>query len=615
MSSSKQYILKMIHWLNGEYEIYNTETNELTSPISIERIMKEMLFHEDIFTYDEKNDKVDVIQSKFRSWRRMTGILQLNNTYGSRTSKNQLYYIFVPYHQCYPKFLVPYNINKLYKHNNKLNIHANSITSLYCKVYFMDWTTPSTFPLAYLDQVFGPVSGVNALSNYELYQLSANNVHPSFLQFKLYKVPDCYSSSVFDFITSKWNVRQAITIDSVGTTIFDDAISWNESTQMLSIYITNLAWWIDTFNLFKFITPSEINDGIWYSNIRFSTIYLITKHIPMLPSWISDYASLQESSTNKYPAIALDCYFVQPNKNQNSWILSSTKFSLCLVEIVKNNFYSSITPSTEFIPFNVIQWISSLTLKRMECYPYYRTIENSSILFCSEFIQACMITYNYAIANIITNDNQAICRSSYNLFSNHFKEQQNWTVHHSNFYFLCPTLKIDHHPPYSMLYTHGTSPLRRYIDLVNQMILIKNLQFTKYVWKYTCELEKFLSISTSSNTIQQINDWNHRVRYVETHVKILNYVIQYGSGDVMNNNKIEKLELGIIIEQPYDDVNGKQNDVYRVYLYDLKIYIKVHIPQQLNIGTKIYCSPLYLEWSQNCNRSIQFIFVKIFDYY
>ena len=163
-----------------------------------------------------------------------------------------------------------------------------------------------------IEHVIGEVDNLN---NFYEYQLYCKSLYASIQDFtkKTMKVLRKRSDEEFvDLINTKFpNIEQRhdiniFTIDPEHSKDFDDAISIQETddTYIISIYIANVAIWLDSMSLWESFTR------------RVSTIYLPDRKRPMLPTILSDgICSLVEN--RKRFALTMD---IMLNKQTNEII-------------------------------------------------------------------------------------------------------------------------------------------------------------------------------------------------------------------------------------------------------------------------------------------------------
>ena len=246
------------------------------------------LLNQDIFNYE--NDELVMMHSTTRSMKCIPGVLVLegNKMYG-KIKRNRYYYRVVPDDRRLPEFLMAYSpkIGFEKKQKNK-----------YIVFKFKEWT--GKHPICTNVQTIGDIG---VLENFYEYQLYCKSLYASIQDFTKKTIRELKLKSEESYIEEikkryevedreKWSV---ITIDPTLSKDFDDGLSIMDKgdTVLLSIYISNVSFWMDAMGLWDSFTN------------RIATIYLPDRKRPMLPTVLSDaLCSLQE---NRYRfAITLD---------------------------------------------------------------------------------------------------------------------------------------------------------------------------------------------------------------------------------------------------------------------------------------------------------------------
>lgn len=210
----------------------------------------------------------------------IAGVLLIGKTYGSIKPGKPLYR-FIPDSKHLPVFLVPYELkasfSKAYK--NKFAI-----------IKFKEWT--QEHPVGVLQETIGDVDTLDAFCEYQLHRrglqvsMSAFNAH---VKTALKNEQDCIATIQQRYKLPCVGEGEIIySIDPATSLDYDDAFSVKQTgvnTYRVTVYIAHVYLWLETFDLFKYMTD------------RVSTIYLPDKKRPMLPLLLSDnYCSLKAGS-------------------------------------------------------------------------------------------------------------------------------------------------------------------------------------------------------------------------------------------------------------------------------------------------------------------------------
>ena len=241
------------------------------------------LFHEDIFEITK--NEINILYSKTREAKSIAGVLILekNKTFGRTPNKKRLYYSCIPHDKHLPTFLVPYDIDIGFE-----KVFPNK----YVLFRFDHWLNQEKHPYGILVETIGDVTN---LFYHDIYQIHAKNLHhphkhiqKQIQQHMKTKTLDACIQEImsdpkrFDKIEDRRIEDPPIfSIDPTGCMDRDDAISIrtilpNQKYQV-SVYIANVAIWIEYFQLYTFLQETNI-----------STIYLQDTVLPMLPTALSE---------------------------------------------------------------------------------------------------------------------------------------------------------------------------------------------------------------------------------------------------------------------------------------------------------------------------------------
>ncbi len=264
----------MLHIESRDYSLYKyvDESNQcldlsFSCPLMLPCPIKNKMFHGDTI-----NDK----RSQYRTVN-IPGILILNKTYGSLKPGKPLYR-FIPDKHFLPVFLVPYELKATFSkaHKNKFAI-----------IKFKEWT--QEHPVGVLQETIGDVDTLEAFCEYQLHRrglyvsMSAFNAH---VKTALKNEKECIATIQQRYQLPLVGEGETIfSIDPATSLDYDDAFSVKQTgttTYRITVYIANVYMWLETFDLFKYMTD------------RVSTIYLPDKKRPILPLLLSDnYCSLK----------------------------------------------------------------------------------------------------------------------------------------------------------------------------------------------------------------------------------------------------------------------------------------------------------------------------------
>ena len=489
------------------------------------------MFSKDIILYDPQTKTHTTTYSHVRSQTPLAGILVLqgNRTYG-RTPKNKLLYKLIPDDKHLPVFLVPYD--------NPSNF-SKVLHNKYVVFHFDQWI--EQHPRAKLLQTLGDTQQLEAFYEYQLY---CKSLHISLTPFtnqtkQQFDVqpPQTYIDKILEnpaFEIQDRRDQNPFSIDPPGSTDFDDAFSIHTTTEktQVSIYIANVYVWLETFNLWQSMTN------------RVSTIYLPDRKRPMLPSILSDQlCSLQEGQPRF--AFAIDLTF----DNQTNQLINHS-FNQVLIQVEHNFRYETPILQTHQ-PYKTLYDLTKSLDKHItdshDVVAFWMIQANKT---CGEH----MAKNKFGIFRQATMTKQ-IDESSIEHISTSREAQriiQMWN-NVSGQYVLYNESPIKHDIMKLAHYTHITSPIRRLVDLLNQ------LAFLSHINPLSNQAEQFLE------------QWIHRLPYINTATRSIRKI--QTDCEVLhrcstNPHLLQTHHKGILFDKVHKNDGGF---VYMVYLEELRL--------------------------------------------
>ena len=585
-----QYIIR-IH--DREYNTWNMEPHEAQAgearpgpvglPNTFHPLLHKLLDGDHIHIIDDGT--IQVIQSPLREHTyTFPAILILadGKTYGRTANKKRLLYKCIPYNRSLPAFLVPYDLKmELSKH----------ILNKYVVIKYIHWE--DKHPLGELVETLGPVNSYDA---FEQYQLHCKLLHTPIAQYTQHiksKFSETDEKTLIQSITQQYNIQDRtseyiFSIDNDTTTDYDDAMSITENpedgTTRISIYIANVLVWLDAL------------DGWEKYSDRVSTIYLPTRKIPMLPPHLSEnLCSLIEKQTRF--AIAMD--YVIASDGAISISFSNTKI------IVKKNY--------RYEKENLL-----LNPRYQLLFRISHSMD-SSIKDSHDVVAYWMIKMNQAVGNMLYNNKKGVFR----LASSSLNEEPCTSISDSstldietervlyNFYnHICSAYRAfqegEIYKHSAMLlenYVHFTSPIRRLVDLLNQI----------YVWELmgncvSLHMRQFIAKWTSFPKIDYINQTMKTIRKIQTSCELVH--ICYNIPDVFTPFRIQnaksvthssvnsptsladmtekrcKTYTGCVFDKQSHNNLGYE---YTVYIKDLKHLARIVSTESYSVQTEVQC--------------------------
>jgi exoribonuclease R len=514
--------------------------------------LENKLFSNDVFIFNK--NKTNIIHSSVRTSESIAGVLIIagNKTYGRKNGK--LLYKCVPDDIRIPVFLIPYEIK---------NIGFSKIfTNLYVTFSFNEWE--DKHPYGKLNNVIGPVDILDNFYEYQLYCKSLNislqkfqkdtskNIQKKSQDVFIENIKEKYKTIEDRSNQKEWHI---FSIDPEKCLDFDDAFSIkkiDESSYLISVYISNVSIWIDALNLWDSFSK------------RVSTIYLPDKRRPMIPTILSEgLCSLQEKVTRI--AFTMDLHIV------NNEIVD-IKYCNSFIKLHKNYIYEE----ERLLQDDHYHELLYITQKLSSKFKYINTIKDSH-----DVVTYLMILMNYQCAMELLKHNTGIFRSAINKISemNTFSIPSHLPTDVVNFvkfwnstagqYVNGADLTNKQQTRHDILdmeaYIHITSPIRRLVDLLNMI-----------------QMQKILNIITLSEKVDGFYDkWLNDLEYINTTMRSIRKIqIDCSLLDLCNNNPelLDKDCDGYIFDKIVRHDGLYQ---YIVFLPELKMNSRITIRENM----------------------------------
>ena len=487
-----------------------------------------------LFTDDVVLSNGELIESRIRTFTTIPGVLLLENnkTYGRTENKKRLLYKCVPNDPKLPVFLIPYDI--------KIGF-SKDIKNKYVVFKLEHWN--QKHPQGILLEVLGDV---NELNSYYEYQLYCKNIHDSISDFNK-KTRQLFANKDTNEIIEKIRNNQSFSIvdrtedyvfsiDPKGCLDMDDAFSIKQNEQgnwIVSIYIANVFFWLETFDLWEYI------------NTRVSTIYLPDRNRTMLPSILSDnLCSLFE----KQLRFAF-CMEIEIDNNGNIITdMKTIKITNTIVKVSKNFYYEE--PAL-------------LKNKHYKSLLHIISKHDSTIKDSHDVVEYLMIYINKKCGKIMAREKVGIFRSV--MVKDRNVEMINgdqlpdivkyWNNVSGKYVWYSEQEYLNHDLMGIDTYSHISSPIRRLVDLLNQTIFCIHFGL---VYTISSNAKQFLDYWT--NNIELINNRMQLIKKVQNNCEIMR--LCNDNPDIMEN-----LHEGIILEKTQMDGYFK----YTVYLSGIKV--------------------------------------------
>lgn len=480
--------------LYSDYKCININTEEIVD-ISIEGLFEKKIFNNDIMELNDKNIKE--VQSPVRNANKLAGVLVLENnkSYG-RTNNGKLLYKVIPDDSHLPHFLVPYEL--------KMGFSKKFINK-YITFQYKNWE--NKHPEGIIKDTLGDVNNLDVFFEYQLY---CKSLHVSLSSFNAdakrilkQKTKDEYINMILD--NKDYNMvdrtnEYIFTIDSSTSTDLDDGFSIMrlESGWKVSIYISNVFLWLETLHLWDSFAE------------RVSTIYLPDRKRPMLPTVLSDtLCSLQENQIRF--AMCLDTYI-----NNDGEFINVEDYTIknCMIKVSKNHSYGS---------------------KELEKDSNYRELFRMSKLLdysvktSHDLVSYWMVVMNMYVASAMNKKKIGIFRTAFiknkdllkdipeYLPDESFTAIKLWNNSVGKYVLFDEGLTLEHELIKSKVfhinslnsYLHITSPIRRLVDLLNQIILFHDFKVVNKV---------------SENALKFSEKWKNKIEYINVSMRCIRRV-------------------------------------------------------------------------------------------
>jgi len=497
------------------------------------------MFSRDVFTLE--NGAVNMIKSYIRTYPNIAGVLMLENnkTFGRTANKKRLLYKCIPDDKRIPAFLVPYDVkigfSKVQK--NKFVIFK-----------FDHWN--DKHPHGILVETLGSVDDLDVFYEFQLY---CKSLHVSLTDFtnkarnQLNKQSaDEYVKQIFENVEFQIEDRcdeYIFTIDPPTSTDFDDGYGIRELENgdfCVSIYIANVYFWLETL-------------GLWNSfSKRVATIYLPDRRRPMLPTILSDtLCSLQENK----PRFAMAMEFIV---DVNGNLKGDISYKNVLIRVKKNYSYEDPFMLESDMSYRALLSVSNLMDK---------TVKNSH-----DVVAHWMVFMNMRTGERLLNEKSGIFRSvnyinpvlkkdiNASLDEDVIRIIQSWNNTVGQYVAFDENANTTHDLLKMKSYIHITSPIRRLVDLLNQIAVFDRLKLVKTI---SHEAKTFLD--TWISELDYVNTSMRSIRKVQTDCALLD--------KCFNDPRTMEREYSGVIFDKLTRTDGTMN--YMVYLKELKMLSRI----------------------------------------
>jgi exoribonuclease R len=535
----------------SKWSFHNLENNEEINELIFDKInpIENKLFSKDILlVHTAEQTTVETVYSSTKSNDKITGVLILekNKTFGR--SKNRLLYKCVPDDKHLPIFLIPFDIKFEFTKVQK---------NKYVVFRYDCWT--DKHPQGIITETIGDVDNLEAFYEYQLY---CKCLHTSLTDFnnKTKSVLKLHSHEDYiqKILTNKENFQihdcrtdYVFTIDPINSLDFDDGFSIVPCEEdptnavIVSIYIANVYFWLEIL-------------GLWNSfSKRVATIYLPDRRRPMLPTVLSDnLCSLQENKTRF-------AFVMKIKIDMNTGIpIGEPTIINAVINVSKNYCYEN----TELLHEDV-HYMRMLNITRKM---------NNKIRTSHDVVSHWMIYMNKTLGDMMAKNKLGIFRtttfeSSKNNVTTEVEDVTDdmsddvkrvicsWNNNIGKYVLYGENNEALTHSMMLGKYIHITSPIRRLVDLLNQMIICRHLGLV------VVSKDADLFMDNWTKQIDYINTSMRSIRKIQTDCELMNRC--FTDSAILNSN-----HEGIIFDKIVKN-DGTKN--YMVYLEKIKLLSRI----------------------------------------
>ena len=496
-----------------------------------------------------ENNKI-IRKSRYRSSENVAGVLVYDgNTYGRHSGR--FLYKCVPNDRHLPIFLVPYS-------SKGKQTFDKSKTNKFVLFKFVSWE--NKHPLGLITNNLGDVSDLSVFYTYQLFckdihvpiqKLTKATKH-ALLRLKSKDNDSLEESSIYEDRSE----IEVVTIDPEGSVDFDDAISIIERADgghILSVYISNVPFWINKLNLWEHLTESV------------STIYLPNSKRPMLPCVLSDdLCSLLEGEP-RY-VLAMDISLSSECK------INSVEFTKCMIRVTKNYVYEE-QQLLENSYYKLILHTAKLLCVDNQ---YIVNVNNSH-----DVVAYFMIMMNHQVGKVLMKSQLGIFRSVSKLNK---QEITDIPIQIRSFMMMWRNTKSSYVSAFDDngheligngldYYAQCTSPIRRIVDLINIMELQDVCCVSKKSEHESSFVDKWMG------KLEYVNTSMKAIKKVQTDCLLLKHCTETCNKDKYKGFIIAKNDLQDTIRIPWLNLTtklpstGKKTLLYEAYDFTIHSFV------------------------------------------
>ena len=526
------------------------------------------LFSKDVF----QCEPFELLHSPVRKMTTLAGVLQLSDhrTYGRKGKR--LLYQCIPDDKYLPAFLIPYEVQIGF---------SKSPSNKFVVFRYESWS--DKHPHGLLVETLGDVTSLEAFYEYQLY---SKRLHDSITRLtqdartSLNRIPiETYISQIQQRYACSTDDDAIFSIDPQNSLDYDDALRIQtlepDRRWKVSVYIANVVFWLEALDLWNSLTN------------RVATIYLPDRRRPMLPTVLSDsLCSLQEGEDR----FAFVCDMIVTREMG----IVETTFRYAHVRVVKNYRYEDAS----LLALSQYQTLLNLT-KHLDV-----NCKDSH-----DVVAYWMIETNAQCATHLANHRLGIFRSvafqpkSTDVVLGHHAEIsdncrrtiQLWSSNTSGQYVLIDDSqavdddRLHHDVLKKSVYVHMTSPIRRLVDLLNQLTF----------------LTRIMNVPLSASAEMFLQTWTRKLDFINTSMRSIRKVqneCQLLYRCTHDPSVFDTTHIGVVFDR-LERESGYYN--YMVYVESLGMVSKVRSTHYHSNYGLVVCQLLLFEIESSRTRKIR----------
>ena len=512
----------------------------------------------DVTSREEGQVHVQIVHSSVRTNRLIAGVLILesNKTYGRNRNKKRLLYKCIPDDKHLPAFLIPYQVNVGF---------SKSLVNKYIVFRFDHWN--DKHPHGVLMETLGDVDNLEVFYEYQIY---CKSLHASLSEFNEKAKQSLREKTHREFANDiarhpSYRIvpcafhEPIFTIDPHGCSDFDDAFrvvmpSDTCPNVRVTVFIANVFVWLETL-------------GLWNAfSQRVATIYLPERRRPMLPTILSDtlcsLRAYDSSETDREESSRFAfAMTVEIDPRTGNVLPDTAVFQNECIQISHNYVYESAELLRDVYYMHLLE----MTRKND------RSVKDSH-----DVVSHWMIQMNRICGEKLANAKLGIFRSMSYLNSEDKTEGavlsedtrrliQTWNNTSGQYAMFSSSatdpMMFGHDVMHLKNYIHITSPIRRLVDLLNQMIFMEAFGM---VDTFSADARAFLN--NWIGRLDYINLTMRSIRKVQTDCEVLRHCVQTPSL-LVNTHR------GVVFDKM------RRNDgtySYMVYLEQIRVLSRVN---------------------------------------